>query len=597
MSTTRSIGTRFDGGLRMPNYVNGRVLHAADLLADQQATLARLAQLGTALGYGIVEGLTVQQTPGSTNSLQVQPGLGINPRGDLIQLAGNAVTLALIIAPEPSSSSSQTGLFQPCASATPGTSSSITSGAYLLTVLPVSRLEGTTPLNTAADRGQTVECAAKWVVEGLEFKAIRLTEFGTSGVDSNSNASTRRNRLAHWCLGSRALGVFPYPDYDGAYSGIDRLSANDRTPCDLPLAVFYWAAGSLSFVDTWAARRRVTPASITPAWSGFFGAQRTAAGEARMLQFQEQLNRLLNSTDVNPQTLRAVDHFPHLPPAGFLPTTTLPLQALAGGGFRLFNIFFTAGQNPNSVNYPAWYLAALLEPIRDRFQQASGPFVRLSTFWGDHLPEQADFVNLEQVDLLLTRAHQQDAIDLVQVPTIKISFIEEYLLLSMARLLLDGLSISSNNITYNVLDVLAQVAELSTRDDNPARLSATEWLLLSLSTYLNMTLSRLEEALNSAEWPRVLFAKELIAPVSIPFETATEDTGNVIGGLSAADTLSASTTMTAPATPVVAHINATLNRPNVDATRVMHELTSAVQPAGTRPILNRTQVFRQLRRR
>lgn len=317
MSTIRFIGTTFEQGLRTPNYVNGRTLHAEDLRSDQAATLARLASLGTAAGSGIVVGLTVRQTPGSNNSLQVDPGIGINRRGDLMQLAGSAATLSLVIAPETSTILGSAGLFQPCELATPGEHVVITTGAYLLTMTPVSRLEGTTPLTTAASRGNTVDCAAKWVVEGLEFKAIRLNGFGTNGTDAESDANTRRNRLAHWVYGSPSHRLVRYTAGLTPQAFLDRIAA-DLTPCDLPLAVFYWDNGAIGFVDNWAARRDVAAGFPAPDWDRLIGDERRGEGQARLLQFQEQLERIQQTT-TNLASVSANATFRFLPPVGFLP--------------------------------------------------------------------------------------------------------------------------------------------------------------------------------------------------------------------------------------------------------------------------------------
>jgi hypothetical protein len=598
MSNTRYLGTAFSGGLRLPNYVNGRLLHAEDLRADQSATAARLTNLGRAAGPGVVEGLTVRTTPGSTNSLQVNPGLGINARGDLLHLSGNPVTLALLIEPEISTIQGDAGLFQPCVSVTPGENITLDEGAYLLAVAPVSRMEGNTPLSSSSGSSSTVECAATWQVEGLEFKAIRLSSFGSAGVDTGPVA-TRRNRLAHWCLGSRALATFPFADYGGGYSGLDRLPATDLSRCDLPLAVFYWSDGSIAFVDLWAARRRPSTPYVAPAWGGFFGQKRVAEGEARLLQFQEHLTGLLTRTDINPQALRAADHFEYVPPIGFLPTTTLPNQALFGGGFLTINIFLSGGKNPGSLNYPAWLVAWLFEPIAERINQESGAFVRLPEFWGERLPETAEFIDLEQVDLLLERTRHQDALDMAQDSAIKIYFVAEYLVLYLARLLLDGINFTSDDGSFDLLDILggAGFGNLASRDDNPDRLEPAEWFVRSLSIYLNMPLNRLEETLDQVTFPHVMFAKEIVAPVSFPLEIAEPDPAEPIGDLAAVEPLRPATGTTLVNTPGIDAINSNLNRSGIERTNVVRDLTGTIQPVGMRSNIDRSRVFRRLRRR
>lgn len=605
MSNTRSIGTSFDSGVRVPNYTNGRTLHAEDLSADQSATRTRLAQLAQAGGYGIVEGLTVRQTPGSTNSLQVDPGIAITLHGDAIELASTSVTLSLVLAPEERDDivAGNAGLFQPCDIATSGEDITIETGAYLLTVMPVSRLEGTTPLNSAAQRGNTFDCAAKWVVEGVEFKAIRLTDFGNNGVDAIGKPSTLRNRLAHWCLGSKALGIFPFAGYDGAYSGIDRISADDLTLCDVPLAVFYWVEGGVSFVDNWAARRRMARAYITPAWSGFFGEKRSAEGEARLLQFQEQLGTLLNAADTNPQTLRAVDHFAHLPPLGFLPA--LPpvdsdlLDYVSG---RLLALILTGGTTTSETDssFPApdywqefWlsHKDELVAEIRSYVQQQNLPqqHINLPTFWGNLLPRHVRVGNLETIDVILQRVAYQDAITLARQPEIRLYYPEEYLLQFIGSLL-DKMptEFSADNMLEWVY-LWARYLRNFTLE-----MPADEWLLHSLSTYLDMPQPVLAENMQRDDLVYVMFTKVLADPASFSVgeqpspEPPEEDidaneTGEVAGGAGLVGS--------------VADLNARLNRPNITPAEFTHELARAARPLARSRGSMRRRLARAARRR
>ncbi|MFP2911535.1 hypothetical protein ACLESD_42215, partial [Pyxidicoccus sp. 3LFB2] len=61
------------------------------------------------------------------------------------------------------------------------------------------------------------------------------------------------------------------------------------------------------------------------------GDRRAAEGEAMFLQFQEQLDAL---RAVNPQALKAREHFQHLPPAG-----VVPLGNAAFPGFKQATFF------------------------------------------------------------------------------------------------------------------------------------------------------------------------------------------------------------------------------------------------------------------
>lgn len=312
--TSQFLQTTFADGLRMPNYVNGRLLSAEDLRADQAATLARLARLGKATGHGVVEGLMVTQA--GTASVQVTAGLGVVPAGHLLRLP---VTVTLPLKPEGGAASvSDLGLFRDCAfAAGNGGGSSLADGAYVLTAVPTTQTEGQAPLKSTAGSALPAGCAAAWEVEGVQFKAIRLTAFGVGGAGATDK--NRQNRLAHWCFGSENLRRLP-PDpfrFGDDYGGLASVAAADLTDCDLPLAVFYWQGTGIAFVEPWAVRRRLIHPLPAADWRGLLADRRVADAEARCLQFQDQVSRLLAAGSV--ATLKAVDHFRYLPPVGFLP--------------------------------------------------------------------------------------------------------------------------------------------------------------------------------------------------------------------------------------------------------------------------------------
>jgi hypothetical protein len=603
MSNTRYIGSTFDSGLRTPNYVNGRLLHAEDLHADQEATLGRLIRLGQAAGAGIVSGLTVQQVAGSSNSIQVSPGVGLNPRGDVIFLEANPVTLSLVLEPEVSTVAGSGGLFQPCEIATSGEQVVIDAGAYLLTVIPVSRMEGSTPITTPASRGNTVECAAKWVVEGLEFKAIRLNDFGDGGVDAANNAATLRNRLAHWCLGRTAFGIFPATDGDGAYNGLDLLSADDRTPCDLPLAVFYWAGDNgIQFVDMWAARRRITPAYVAPAWGGMLGEQRPIEGEARLIQFQNHLDYLIRTG--TPGSLAATNSFAYLPPCGFVPALP-PEGVLRYVGERLLALLLTGGARTNEYPFPEnfAYLANYWEQTKQNMiddmiehivEQAEG--IELATFWGDLLPNAAEVISTGEMNTLLRERLPHDAIALAQRPALRLAYPEAYLLQYLGAALLDGVQYSQFDGVYDILELAhLWVVFLGVTDEQTP---ADEWLLRSLSRYLGMPQALLLENMQRDDLVYALFCRAESERVTfdIPRDDS-DDTGNQptpspIGGIGA--------NLSNVAGIRAAELNTRLNRPNISASDVTSEIMRIARPqAPTRGALSRNwrRAIRRRRRR
>jgi len=311
--SSQVVGSSFVNGAQFPNYVNGRLLAAEDLATGQSTLTQRDGWMGQAAGTGIVNGLWVAN---AATSVTVAPGLGITPSGEPVSLAA-PVTLPLSVAG--STAAPGGGSFANCTAASSGPQPAVGPGAYLLTALPALQLQGQAPLATPSDSATPAGCTAQWEVEGVQFKVIALptvaTVDGIAVTDDN-----RQNLLAHWCLGTQQLTQLPVQlfGFNPAYRGLDQLASSDLTPCDLPLCIFYWDNGSITFVDNWAARRRVTRPDIsTTPWPSVMADHRQSDGEARFLQFQGQVGAIV--AQGASQRAVAADTFGLLPPVGFLP--------------------------------------------------------------------------------------------------------------------------------------------------------------------------------------------------------------------------------------------------------------------------------------
>jgi hypothetical protein len=321
--TRIAVGGRSPSGLKWPNYVNGRLLTAQDLTTDDDAVRRRDRWLGLAVGPGVAEGLEVTGTPGSS-TLHVPPGTGVSFGGTAAHLDVPA-TLDLTVVS--SSAPVDDAVFGDCVPPTTSTAAPV-AGPYLLVMRrgPGS-YEEKVPVAGGPTATLPTPCTARWQVEDVEFVAIRLDGF--DDVDDVTTAN-RRNRLAHWCYGSANLEDLAMSGFSEPipYSGLAALA--DLDDCDVPVAVFDWSGSVLNFVDRWSARRR--PQRPSAATTGLVAGlstvvddTRTAEGEARFLQFQEQLAGLLSTTAG--QSTRALDTFPLLPPAGIVPMN--PLEAAA----------------------------------------------------------------------------------------------------------------------------------------------------------------------------------------------------------------------------------------------------------------------------
>lgn len=307
------VGSSFTDGALFPNYVNGRLLVAEDLATSQATLVHRDTLVGRAAGSGVVTGLLV--TAGAT-SLTVAPGFGLTPSGEPVSVPA-AVTLPLTMAGPTGPTTGAS--FSCCATPTAGGLTTVGSGPYVLTAFPACQSQGQAPMAAPPGTDTPVGCTAQWEVEGVQFKAIPLS-LGSSVDGVTITTQNRRNLLAHWCYGSAQLaqlGVDPF-NFAPAYTGLDSLSTTDLTPCDLPLCVFWWVQGSVAFVDQWSVRRRITRPDIsTASWGAEVADERVAEGEARFLQFQDQVLAIVSAG--SSRSTVAAPVFGLLPPVGFLP--------------------------------------------------------------------------------------------------------------------------------------------------------------------------------------------------------------------------------------------------------------------------------------
>jgi hypothetical protein len=141
-----------------------------------------------------------------------------------------------------------------------------------------------------------------------------------------SDTNHLRNLVAYKCFGVADQTKFvsdPFGTPLTSYGLLDQLHSNQvLTNCEVPLAVLYWTATSgIVFVDMWAVRRPVFPQAATEMWAPMAGRRRMAEGLAMFLQFQEQINDMVEFGvgGAALTSIVATDYFHFLPAMGFLP--------------------------------------------------------------------------------------------------------------------------------------------------------------------------------------------------------------------------------------------------------------------------------------
>jgi hypothetical protein len=304
------------GGIRTVNFFNGRLLTGEDLSREQEANVLARLRLGRVLGSGVAHGLEVSQAlVGSTNErpvLTVEAGIAVAPSGRVLELT-EATDVALTR--DPPQGGSPSLVFHDCAPTLPGTYTA-GAGVYLLTLAPASA--GVGRASTSGLGSEQAACATAAYLEGVRFRLLRLV----LPAKVTTNQSLLRNRLAHLLLGTQRLASLTLDPLNAPVRGwgfLEELREGCLTDGEVPLAVLYWrSAGGLRFVDTWAVRRRLTRPPAAAAWPAFAGERLLAEGEARFLQFQDQLDGLRRSA-ASPLTVKARTHFERLPPLGIVP--------------------------------------------------------------------------------------------------------------------------------------------------------------------------------------------------------------------------------------------------------------------------------------
>jgi hypothetical protein len=271
------------------------------------------------MGPGVACGLEVSlATGGSAGAplLAVTCGLAVNPLGDVLEL-GADTTIALSADPA-SDTGTDTG-FTVCQ---PGTSGSFTTatGIFLLTVGPASSAHGRAPVSGLGNG--TASCNVDYNADGVQFQLVALAIDPSLGDEPD----LLRNRLAHLMFGTTDPArvselVDPFAHGSSQYGLLDYLPSGCVGQDCVPIAVLHWDTTGVTFVDRWAARRRITAPMAAPRWPTTMGDRRRAEAEAMFLQFEDQIEELLSKLG-SPQSAAASTYFAYLPPVGVLPIDT-----------------------------------------------------------------------------------------------------------------------------------------------------------------------------------------------------------------------------------------------------------------------------------
>ena len=393
MSAVNLLSPILNGGIQNVNFVNGRVLTAADMTAERAANIQRQRLMGECVGEGVATGLEVtfssQSKAYGVQVVHVTAGVAVNRNGEVLQLASD-IDLSLVVALQ--TATATPGTFNPCE----GPQTILTNpGIWVLTIQPATGYQGQAPTTQLNSNGVATICTSQYKTSGVQFQMSSAT-LNSSGsglqpklyalaneIQTKLNAgaaasslgpqlSQFRNGLAHVCFGTEELASYAANPFAGlplvsafeTYGLIDALrNSNLMSDCSVPLAIMYWTQQGIQFVDMWSVRRPVFPTAASEDWPIFTGRRRAAEGMAMFLQFQDQINDLLNPANgTAPATsISGSDYFVFLPSAGLLPIPGV--QSLPGFNYPQF--FGNQTVRPNSPAYTRD--ARFTEFLRDSF--------------------------------------------------------------------------------------------------------------------------------------------------------------------------------------------------------------------------------------
>jgi hypothetical protein len=339
------------GGIRHPNYFNGRVLTADALQREQEAIRRITGAVGRSIGEGVVHGFEVEPAPavGGRPVVRIHPGLAVNRSGQVLVFEPDGDYVELGLVRVAAGAATGAGVFGECAPPEPDALPTGTD-VFILTAMPASAYEERTA-SVDLDTGRGAGCGSRYVTRGIQFRLVRLA-ITSSGAGSIGQAlrllmdapgplgNTRfRNLLAHYCLGTADRMERSADLYRTAtrtlpeeYGPLDTLRGNGRlTRCDVPLAILFWTPAGLSFVDPWPVRR-----SLASRYEGLEPSTDRADAErlATEAQFRQHIELIVgerSTAQMAGTSVRTLFRF--LPAAGMLPLAEASFRGITPDTF------------------------------------------------------------------------------------------------------------------------------------------------------------------------------------------------------------------------------------------------------------------------
>lgn len=305
-------------GLPRVFFFNGRLLTAGDLRTEQDGRRHADLWLGQGCGDGVAYGLEVEEAsvPGSANPvLTIKAGLAINRAGQALKLECD-VPIALSSQPQAVGQVGD-GCFGACAPASASNIYNASSGLYLLCIAPAELREG--KVQTSGLTSQGGACNTDVVIDTVQIRRISLDN--ELGDLPRGDEQKLRSSIAWRCFGGeqeQAFAANPFGLPPVTLGLVDGLRASKAiTDCDVPLAIVYWSAAGLRFIDLWSVRRPLTDRRNHSGPLGLWAGEATRSlGEMAWQQFQSQLAQIAPTQQ---KSFVAKTSLQYLPAVGLVP--------------------------------------------------------------------------------------------------------------------------------------------------------------------------------------------------------------------------------------------------------------------------------------
>jgi len=292
--------------LRRLNYFDGKFLRASDLELEQTYLRQLVAISNQGLGAGVVYGYDT--TLGSGDTIQIGPGLAIEPSGKVLLMQGtvtqsiqsliDASKKVAAAAPD-ASGKAGSGTFSDCVqvAAPPPTTVIAVSDIYVIVICSAEALCGQADVyGKLCEEACVTGTDRPYRLDGVVLRAIPLqlvTPFPTSKAVAIDSDLYLRSKVAHSWYADELLKHPNAISRSGLLSTVWCLGAGyDSSCCEVPLALIARAGSTTTFLDAWTVRRERMEAPARRYWQWKMMMRPWNVFLAQILQFQCQLAEL-----------------------------------------------------------------------------------------------------------------------------------------------------------------------------------------------------------------------------------------------------------------------------------------------------------------